>query len=667
MTKLKYSVLITTFLILFGNALTAQKYLPVVKWTGPIHAAEQSKPAYLEEVTDPLYGTRFKRIADYDIWEAEINLINKNETRHYYSLRPVFNRNSTMYIVNWGQIRMVETNEFVGRASEIAHGFFNATWSKVDPDILYGTISNNFVALNVKTHEVDTIVVLDGFNTGPNDRLYMDNWQSIAGEDKYMVVSDVPTLGKQIALVDIQNRTILSRIEDAYTDQVFTIAVTDITETDSSIRMNTGISLSGDFIVIRGGNGAFLYDKYFNYIRELAQHGHADFGFDDQGRDVVVSICPAKYEVLETGDVYDMLGGSYACGHVNASANYLQPGWVYMTIERDDNDDGDNGITQDYDIIAAKIDPEGKTVRKIIHPHNTGYGVLTSAYGVPNPNGSLLMFNSAWDDFSNGAEIDAYMVMLTSEDSSLFSLETIGKGKVSSENAKISGIEGYYYKGYPLVLTATDTALGYAFQNWSGSISSTENPITVVLNNNKHVVANFEEIPVYSITTKVTGKGRVSSLANGNYTKGQIIKITAFPDWGYEFLRWEGDLMGTENPISISIDSNINITAVFSGSDGIFNHSATQTIKVNNHPNPFSTQTNITYYLKKKTKVTIKIYNLIGEEIDVLVNSEQNSGTHHIIWNPGKHGSCLSSGTYICKIETELQIGYAKLVFHHNE
>ena len=244
-------------MVLAITGINAQTYLPVLYWDGPIHAAEQLKPTYLENVSDPLYGTHFKRIADYDIWEAEINLINANETRHYYSLRPVFNRNSTMYIVNWGQIRMVETNEFIGRASEIAHGFSNATWSKVDPNILYGTISNKFVALNVNTHEVDTIVVLEGFNTGSRDRLYMDNWQSIAGDDEYMVVSDVPTLGQQIVLVDIQNRTILSKIEDAYTDQVFTVGVTDITETDSSIRMNTGISLNGDYIVIRGGKWYF--------------------------------------------------------------------------------------------------------------------------------------------------------------------------------------------------------------------------------------------------------------------------------------------------------------------------------------------------------------------------------------------------------------------------
>ncbi len=653
--KLKMMIL---FVITFGFEVSnAQKYLPVVNWDGPTPAAPQPKPGYLEEVTDPVYGTHFKRVADYAIWEADINLINENETRHYYSLRPVFNRNSTFYIVNWQQIRIVGTNEFIGRANEIAGGKFdNATWSKVDPYILYGTMSNNFVALNILTGEVDTIVVLEGFNTGPRDRLYMDNQQAIAGDDKYIVISDVPTLGQQIAVIDIQNRTILSKIEDAYHDQVFTIRVTDKTETDSSIRMNVGISLKGEYIVLEGGNGTFMYDKYFNYIRKLSDHGHADFGLDEQGRDVLISICPAKYEVLETGEIYDLLGGTYACGHANASSNYLQPGWAYLSINRDDNDDGDNGLYQGYEIVAVKIEPSGKIVRKIIHPHNTGYGLVESAYGVPNPDGSLLMFNSAWDDFASNAEIDAYMAELTTPDSSEFTLEVQGKGKVISSNADISGISNYYYKGYNILLTAVDTALGFSFSNWGGDISSTDNPVTVNLDTDKHVIANFNSIPVYSLVTSVLGEGRVSSAANGEYNERSEVRITAFPNWGYEFLRWEGDLTGTENPVTISIDSNINITAVFSGTTGIFDdeESGSDNFGLKCYPNPFKDLITIQYELTEPAKVKLSVIDMSGKEIVVLVNEKQNSGIHRIEWEGDKNGKAkLAAGIYISKLDIE--------------
>jgi len=351
-----------------------------------------------------------------------------------------------------------------------------------------------------------------------------------------------------------------------------------------------------------------------------------------------------------------LLGGTYACGHVNASANYLQAGWAYLSINEDSNDNGDNGITQDFDIIAVKIEPEGKTVRKIIHPHNTGSGLKESAYAVPNSDGSLLMFNSAWDDFSVNAEFDAYMAILTTEDSSAFSLEVLGKGKVTSKNARLSGMEGYYYDNYPLVLTATDTALGYAFNNWGGEISSTENPITVVLDTDKHVVANFTEVPIYKLSTSIKGQGRVSSKANGEYNEGTAVSVSAYPTWGYEFLYWEGDLSENENPLIVKMDSAINITAVFSGPDGIFENEYSNTNEYNLQcfPNPMSNMVNISYQLKENADVYISVMDIRGQQIAVLEQASKYAGDYKLKWyGINNNGSALPNGLLFIKLQID--------------
>ena len=405
--------LVTTWVV------SGQNYLPIVRWDGPTPAAPQAKPGYLEEVVDPVYKTHFKRVTDKKVFGFE----NEAMTRHYYSLRPVFNRNSSKYIINWGQIRDTKTNALVGMVNDLAgDSFYNPTWSKVDPDILYGTMENRFVALNVTTRKVDTIYTFDGFVTKGKE-LYMDNKQSIAGDDQYIVVSDVPTGGKQVVVLDIQNRKVIGRIEDAYHNQKFKIRVTD---NGTSIRMNVGISPYGNYIVLGGEKAEYLYDKHFNYIRTLPEHGHADFGIDTEGKEVYVSICPLMMERLEDGRITKLLDPddngpnhiTYGCGHVNASANYLQPGWAYLSLNEDPNDiaHGGNGNALGYEIIAVRLDPnDGLEVRKIIHPHNTGDWLRTSSYGVPNPDGTLLMFNSGWDDFSEDAEIDAYIVKLTTD------------------------------------------------------------------------------------------------------------------------------------------------------------------------------------------------------------------------------------------------------------
>ncbi len=62
-----------------------------------------------------------------------------------------------------------------------------------------------------------------------------------------------------------------------------------------------------------------------------------------------------------------------------------------------------------------------------------------------------------------------------------------------------------------------------------------------------------------------------------------------------------------------------------------------------NYPNPFNPITNITFNLQKSANVSLKIFNVSGEEIETLVNNESmQSGTRSILFN----GEKLSSGVY---------------------
>jgi hypothetical protein len=71
-----------------------------------------------------------------------------------------------------------------------------------------------------------------------------------------------------------------------------------------------------------------------------------------------------------------------------------------------------------------------------------------------------------------------------------------------------------------------------------------------------------------------------------------------------------------------------------------------------NYPNPFNPSTTIRYQVAGNSKVSLKIYNTLGQEIRTLVNESQNSGTHQIIWNGrDNQGLSVSSGLYICKLQ----------------
>lgn len=67
-----------------------------------------------------------------------------------------------------------------------------------------------------------------------------------------------------------------------------------------------------------------------------------------------------------------------------------------------------------------------------------------------------------------------------------------------------------------------------------------------------------------------------------------------------------------------------------------------------NYPNPFNPLTVISFSLRDITFVTLKIYDVLGREVDVLVNEVLNEGNHQIIFN----GSNFESGTYFYEIST---------------
>ena len=65
-----------------------------------------------------------------------------------------------------------------------------------------------------------------------------------------------------------------------------------------------------------------------------------------------------------------------------------------------------------------------------------------------------------------------------------------------------------------------------------------------------------------------------------------------------------------------------------------------------NYPNPFNPSTRISYQLAENVFVTLKIYDVMGREIETLVSEQQNAGNHSVQFSAAK----LPSGVYFYKI-----------------
>jgi|GEM_PF-2845124 len=66
-----------------------------------------------------------------------------------------------------------------------------------------------------------------------------------------------------------------------------------------------------------------------------------------------------------------------------------------------------------------------------------------------------------------------------------------------------------------------------------------------------------------------------------------------------------------------------------------------------NYPNPFNPSTKISFSVIESGLVTLKIYNVLGQEIATLINNELTSGVHEVEFS----ASNLPSGVYIYKLE----------------
>jgi hypothetical protein len=72
-----------------------------------------------------------------------------------------------------------------------------------------------------------------------------------------------------------------------------------------------------------------------------------------------------------------------------------------------------------------------------------------------------------------------------------------------------------------------------------------------------------------------------------------------------------------------------------------------------NYPNPFNGATIIRYRLQQASKVELKIYNMLGQEMETLVNETQMAGEYEVRWQPRE----TPSGVFVYRIKTQNAAG----------
>jgi hypothetical protein len=66
-----------------------------------------------------------------------------------------------------------------------------------------------------------------------------------------------------------------------------------------------------------------------------------------------------------------------------------------------------------------------------------------------------------------------------------------------------------------------------------------------------------------------------------------------------------------------------------------------------NYPNPFNPSTAISHQLPVTSHVDVRVYDVLGREVAVLVSEEMSAGTHSATWNAAN----MPSGVYFARLQ----------------
>lgn len=250
-----------------------------------------------------------------------------------------------------------------------------------------------------------------------------------------------------------------------------------------------------------------------------------------------------------------------------ASENWIFAGWDGDVTGSDNPTKV--GITKDLYVLATfekmehalnvKTQGEGSVEQKLIPAKSYEHGSTVELTAKPAKKWAFIEWQGDLSGSENPASI---LVDQNREVTAVFeqihfetSTSVKGKGSVS-----LSPEKDLYEEGEAVEATATPDA-GWHFVKWSDG--STDNPLSFQIDGDKSLEAVFE-INAYALNVDVTGSGKVVlDPEKALYDHGEKVKLTATRDPGWNFAGWSGDLTSTENPVTVQVEKELNITATF--------------------------------------------------------------------------------------------------------
>ena len=279
-------------------------------------------------------------------------------------------------------------------------------------------------------------------------------------------------------------------------------------------------------------------------------------------------------------DAYAVLSHVTAAGAIdfkvtNASATALQN--LFPTANGNASYRGQCAYNTREDLLAFGGNYRS-SVYKVTYDAETGIPSLALSYRTPylSKNIDGLAFDYAGDLYLLSASAERFykysaptnnntctvpakkaqvITLVSATPEHTVTISVNGNGTVAGANT------GTYLEGTELTLTATP-ADHYDFVNWTGDVtSSTDNPLTITVNSDMTITANFQEHAKYTITASAADNTMGDVNGGGTYYAGETVTLKAVAKNTYYFVNWsDGNTDATRTFIAAA---DVELTANF--------------------------------------------------------------------------------------------------------
>jgi uncharacterized repeat protein (TIGR02543 family) len=220
-----------------------------------------------------------------------------------------------------------------------------------------------------------------------------------------------------------------------------------------------------------------------------------------------------------------------------------------------------------------------------------------------------------------------------------------------------------YLAGTQVAVTATPNA-GYVFTGWSGNASGTNPTITLMMDGDKTVTAQFTPVTSNVTLTVTANPANAGTIAlnppGGSYVPGTAVTVTATPSQGYVFSGWSGGVVSTANPLNVTVTANMNLVANFitAPSTGTTPDVQPGTVRIvgglDGYVNTaYENSVSVFFQPRRAGTVYIRVYSLNGRLVrEGVVMSAMPGTVSSFSWDlRNNDGTAVSAGVYIVYVK----------------